>query len=431
MPKKMHDILPPKAKRKIDSTVKELVRDLSVAPKKRKVSQKKIVQEPVLVKQDRRFPLKEIVIGGVVVVLLLGWYGVTKLPKADIQIWPKTDTLTLSQKITADKSATKLNISGGIIPAIYIEEIKDGKQEFLATGSASDDGKATGSIRVYNKANSGFTLVKGTHFLSDSGKYFITLSRLSIPAMSNKKPGSVVVQVQAKDSGEEYNIGPSKFSAPKLYGTPYYYNVYAQSDDDMTGGKTGTVKKVTTDDIKQAKDSLTKKLLQEAKDSLKAKLSPEDVLLDGAILNTVISDVADVVSGTVADTFNATASVKVSALIVKKQDLEALVKDNVLSQLPKSNDFIEESLDIKPSPTTLDMKMGNMTLDTTSSVKTYHSINRNELVDLFVAKSGDQIKQVIDQMYEGQISELKINFWPFWVHQAPDNKNRIKINLNF
>ncbi len=426
----MHDILSPKAKRKIDSTVKEIVKDLSVVSRKKRTVHKKIVQESI-VKKEKSFPLKEIVIGGAVVVLLLAWYGITKLPKADIQIWPKIDTLTLSQKITADKSVTVIDISRGIIPATYVQEIKDGKQEFLATGSASDDGKATGSIIIYNKNNSVFTLVKGTHFLSDSGKYFVTLARISIPAMSKKTPGSALAQVQAKEAGESYNIGSSKFSAPKLYGTEYYYSIYAQSDSNMSGGQTGEVKKVTADDIKEAKNSLTKKILQEAKDSLRARLLADEVLLEGAIQNTVVSDSADVAAGTIVDKFNESVSVKISALVVKKHDLEVVVKDNIVSELPKVNNFIENSLDIKPILTSVDFKAGKMILDTSSSVKTYYNINNNELIDLFPAKSGDQIKQVIDQLHEGQISELKINFWPFWVHRAPDNKNRIKINLNF
>src|SRR3989344_7335731 len=132
MAKKMHDILSPTAKRKIDNTVKELVEGLSVEPKKKRVSRKKVVQEPVLVAKKtikKRFPLKEVLVGGVVVVLLLGWYGVTKLPKADIEIWPKTETLTLSQKINADKSATAVDAVRAIIPATYMEEAKEGTQE--------------------------------------------------------------------------------------------------------------------------------------------------------------------------------------------------------------------------------------------------------------------------------------------------------------
>lgn len=456
MAKKMHDILSPKAKRKIDNTVKDLVKGLSVEPlgrsqageaKKKRVSRKKVVQEPVLVKhepvkhepakpalrpkKERRFPLKEVVIGSVVVLGLLGWYGATKLPKVDIEIWPKTETLTFSQKINADKSATIVDSAKAIIPATYLEETKDGKQEFLATGSASDDGKATGSIRIYNKTESVFTLVKGTHFLSDSGKYFVTTARISIPAMVRKTPGSAVAEVIAKEAGEDHNIGPSKFFAPKLSGTAYYYNIYAQSTTDMTGGHVGKVKKVTADDIKEAKDSLTKKLFQEAKDSLQSRLSEEEVLLDGAIQNIIVSDSADVIAGAIAEKFNESVSVKVSALVVKKQDLRALVRANVTSKLSAGDNFIEESLDIKPSPTSLDIKTGKMALDTDVSVKTYQSVDINELVNLFATKNGDQIKQIVDQMHEGQISELKINFWPFWVHNAPDNKNRINVDLKF
>ena len=99
--------------------------------------------------------------------------------------------------------------------------------------------------------------------MSDSGKLFVALQKIVIPAAkksgSKITPGSVQINVQAVEGGTDYNIAPSNFSVPGLKGTAYYYSIYATSTAAMTGGYTGKVKKVTDDDIQGAKDVLTKK----------------------------------------------------------------------------------------------------------------------------------------------------------------------------
>ncbi len=476
MSKKMYDIVPPKkvakvvgslegavlgGKKKRSKVVKEFKE--TVRPKKvemaaivRPAEQPKIVDTSVAQTKNygpapktselpslapsphsatpekkKKFALKEILIGGVVIVLLLAAYGVTKLPKADVEIWPKQDTLTLSEKVAADKSATAVNLANMVIPSRLVQESKDLSQQFPATGSASDDGKATGTIKVYNKTGSAFGLVKGTHFLSDSGKYFVTMARVSIPAGSKNTPGSISVQVQAQESGTDYNIGPSKFSAPKLQGTAYYYNIYGESTTAMTGGHTGTVKKVTDDDIKQAKDLVTKTALQNAKDALKSTLAANDILLDGAMENSVTDNGPDVKSGAIADAFNEKVSVKILALVFKKQDLEAFIKSDIAAKLPSTSTFLPDTLTDSYDVTALDTKNGKLSLSVNGSVKTYYSMDVNNLVEAFKTKTSDQIKAVLDQQYNGRVAELKINFWPFWVHSAPDNGKRITVHLNF
>jgi len=431
--------MPPKLAHKVEDTIKDLD-----GAKKRKSSKKKStpktssaslheVQNKPKPKPKKRSPLWGILVGAGVVILALGVFAYVKLPEVNVQIRPKIIPLTLAEKITIDTSATSPDLSGKIIPAQYVEEIKTGQQVFPATGSASNDDKATGTITVFNKIDPSmpFALKTGTHFLSDSGKYFVTLGKVTVPAVKNGKPGSVAVQVQAEETGPDYNIGASKFSIPKLNGTSYYYSVYGESTAPMQGGQTGKVKKVTSDDIQTAQDTLSKSILSNAKDALKSKLGSGDVLLDGAITSSVVNANADAKPDATADTFNESVTVKVSALVFKKQDMETLITNDIASQLQNDTTTIEKSLQINYTPEPNDASSGKLTLDTSSSINTYANINTDDLINVIGMKSADQIKQTIDQMYQGKITELKVNFWPFWVSKAPSDKNRIKINLNF
>ena len=433
MAKKIFDILPPEVAQKKGGPAKS-----SAASHKRKKSVvvEKEITKPIARPQSKTtkksFPKMRWIVGSIVV-LLLGIYLYNSLPKADIEIWPALDSVALQEKITVDKAASSVDIAKKIIPARQVDVEKEGSQEFPATGNASNDGKASGTIKIYNKISPSapFTLKIGTHFLSDSGKYFVTLERVVITAAKGSSPGAITVKVEAEESGDAYNIKASKFSVPKLSGTPYYYSIWAESTSPMTGGYAGTVKKVTKDDVSSAKDVLTQKLLSQAESNLRAGLAADEVLLDGAITRNVIDATSDVAVNTVKDTFIEQAKVKVLALVFKKSDVEKFAKDKVLAQLPDNKELLENTLDITYTPDVINTQSGIATLNIKFSIKTYYHIDINDLVRATSMQSSDQIKEMIGQKYDTKISKLQVNFWPFWVKEAPEDEGKIHVNLHF
>jgi hypothetical protein len=438
MAKKIYDIIPPKIVHQIEGGIKNLMAD---------AQRKKHRKETHHPRKKRGFPLKEVLIGVLVLAIILAGFLYFKLQKAEIEIWPKTETLSFEEQITADKSVGSIDPINKVIPSQYLEEEKEIWQDFPATGNVLKEGKAEGTIKIYNKYNnppSSLTLKKGTHFLSDSGKYFITLQKITVPAAQIKSgklvPGSIETKVVAAESGKDYNIGPAEFSVPKLAGTPYYYSIYAKSTDSMTGGFTSQVKQVTDDDIQKAKDFLTKKLLDDAESSLKKKISSaknsvsgesDSILLESAILREIVDASSVVKSGAIVDSFNYQAKVRVGGLIFKKSDLEKFAKAYILSKISDSKTFLEKSLSINYSPKTVDIREGKITLDLGFSAKIYQTIDKNDLISLFREKSASEIKETVNRDLEGQVSQIKVNFWPFWVTKTPRDKNKIKVDLMF
>ncbi len=425
MPKKIYDILPPKVAHKFEKEVKAFLNEDGGAKKKHKTRSHK--------KEKKRFPLREILVGGSVIIILLAIYVISKLPKAEIQIWPKVDSFNIQEKVTADKSFSEIDLASKVIPARYIEQDQEGQQEFPSTGLTSNDSKASGVIKVYNKISPSepFTLKAGTHFVSDSGKYFVSVEKVVIPSAQKGKAGSVNVKVQAQEAGMDYNIGAAKWSVPKLSGTAFYYSIWGESSGSMSGGYTGKLKKVTKDDILEAKDLLTKKLSGQAEDLLKKKIASDEVLFDEAISNNVADFNCDAKPDSIADKFNESMKVTFSALVFKKQDLEELVKDDISSKLSDSQSFLEKTLKLNYNPDLVDVQGGKETINLQSSVNTYYKVDNDNVIDLAKRKSDGNIEDIISQMYGEKISKVKVNFWPFWVKKAPSDGSRIKIKLNF
>lgn len=440
MARKIYDIIPPKVAKKLENTIRELSSPVVAAPKRRKKQSAPIKPLAPIGKNNIQrersgiFSKRNIFIGGGILVLLLAIYLYNSLQKATIEISPTMRDISLQEKVTADRAVKNINVVAKVIPAEYIEVEKENTQEFPATGTSSTDSKATGSIIIYNKMDpaSSVTLLKGTHFLSDSGKYFVTLDKLTIPAAKSKSaPGSIIAKVQAKEVGTDYNIGASKFSVPKLSGTAYYYGIYAESKSKMVGGSTGRVKKVTKDDIEGAKDALTKSLFQDAQSSLQGSLTDNDILLEGATIKTIVSATSSEEVGAVADKFTESAKVKVSAMIFKKDDLQQFVRDYINSKLKDDEEFLAESLKIDYSPDLIDLQKGKEAINLIILARSYNSIDQNNLMTLLEGKSASQIKDVIDEKYGDNVSGVKVNLWPFWTTKAPNNNNKINIKLNF
>jgi hypothetical protein len=435
MPRKIYDIKPPKLVKKVEKDDPKGTPEFFTEDKKPRVRR---TEKPVVKrKKERKSILLPIIITIFVVLLIIAIYLFFKLPKAEITIWPKVDTLSFKQTITADKSVDTVDLEKSAIPAQYFQVTKTNSQDFPATGNASNEGMAKGNITIYNKYEPvmPFTFRAGTHFMSDSGKLFITFQKVVIPAAKKSGgkiiPGSVQIEVQAVEGGADYNIAPSKFSVPGLKGTAYYYSVYATSTEAMTGGYTGKVKKVTSDDIQGAKDVLTKKTTDDALLALQEQISSEYILLDSAILSDITSASTQTKAGAIADNFNYEVTVKASAVAFKKADIEKFAKDYIISKMPENKVMLEDSLATAYSASVVDVSGGKATINLDISSGVYQNIDKNSLKISLFGKNSEQIKQVISNTLQDQLLDTQVKLWPFWVTKAPNSQKVVNIDLKF
>lgn len=373
--------------------------------------------------------------GGFLLIFILGYFYFS-FQKAKIEIWPKTELLSSNDEITADKSISEIDFENKKIPAEIFEIEKELWQDFPATGDTQNSAKASGTIKIYNKLNppSAFTLKTGTHFLSDSGKYFVTSEKITIPAGTLKSgkitPGSVSIKVVAEDAGKDYNIEASKFSIPKLVGTDYYYSIYAESTDSMTGGFLSDVKKVTDLDLSNAKKELSEKVLSEVEISLRQKIPSDYVVFGDAILKEVAETFSPVKSGAVVDNFSYQAKVKAKALAFKRQDIEKFAKNSINSQSPEKS-ILEKSFKLDFNPESVDMDSGKIVLASDTSCRVYQPIEIDDLNQLLAQKNKLEVKDIIFSRLPNQVERLDVTFWPFWTQKVPTNKDKINIELKF
>ena len=351
------------------------------------------------------------------------WWG-----RAEIEIWPETEILEIEKEIEVREKMTEsdptLWIAQKAIPGAFLQEEKEASQQFSSSGIIEKKVLATGQIRVYNKYHEPITLIPGTRFMSDLGKQFHSLKKITIPAK-----GYIDAQVEADVPGQDYNIKPSKFSVPglKKWGE-LFYSVWGESLAPMEGGLIGEVSQVTQKDLEEAEKILVEKLLKEGEESLKKNIPSDSILLEGALNQEIIEKFSLAKAGQELEFFISKAKVKSEALIFKKSDLESFAKEFIYSQIDQAKKLHEKSLKLRYEPRFIDLKTGKITLSLEITAKIYSDINVQEISEKVKGKSLAGGKNFLERM--PGVFEAQVKIWPFWVEKIPENPEKIEIKLN-
>lgn len=421
MPQKIFDILPPTAPNNLQKGEKESLFErefLPLAPEKEK---------------KKKGNLKKIIgaICAVLILTILFLHFVTY--KAEILIWPETQTSDFDEKVNIEPKASQVDLVVKNIPGETLEQEKEISGDFPASGKTEK--KAKGKIRVFNNSNKTVRLIVGTRFRPPSQEllYFCSLKSLSIPAKSY-----IDAEFEAcyPGTGEKYNLGPSKFSVPGLAGTELFYYVYGESFTAMTGG--GESLRVTQEDLDRAKNILAERLLTESKTSFKNLIPVKDlILLDEGISQEIIDSSSLTKVGSEMAKFNFKVKSKLKAILFKKSNLEEFAEEFILASLrnkeegdekiPVTLKILKDSLKINWQVESLDQKSGKIVLDLKFSAKVYYQTDENFLKSVLSGKSLDEAQIILEN--QPKIIKSEINFWPFWIKRIPENPERIKIKF--
>lgn len=371
--------------------------------------------------------------GPIVFLLIIAVLGLAfshfVLSKVNIEIWPDVENLNFQKEITVDGKTQESDVKNwfkeNTIPGQMFAQEKEISEQFTSSGSVEKNVLAKGKIRVYNQHTVLVGFVSGTHFRSDSGQQFHSLSKVTVPAK-----GYTDVNVEADLPGEEYNIGLSKFSIPGLRKTSseLFYSVWGESSDSMTGGFSGKASQVTQEDLDKAEKTLVEKLLKESESSFGKAIPPDFVLPQGALSQEIVDKNYSAKAGDAAESFTIKVKVNSKALIFKKSDLEAFTKEAIYSKLKASQKIDEKSLALEYKLTSLDLENSKISIDLKGYAKAYENVNIEALRDKIKGETLARSEEILAQ--EPDIFKARVTAFPFWIKIVPQNQDKVKIKLN-
>jgi len=418
------------------------IRDISPAseskpviiPKESKPKEKPVIKKKKIApKEKRHFPKLLIIIPSIIIVLAVIWLTSSFYSKLSLEIKPRTEEIVFQQEIEVNVNQDALNIQDKIVPGQFFDGNKEGSMVFKTKGVATDGQKAEGIIKVYNSHNPPrtFGFRETTRFLSAEGaRVFRAPDKVFLPAGTLKggkvEPSVTEVRVVAQEAGEDYNIGKSNFSVPGLAGSSFYYSIWAESDQAMTGGYIKEVNMVTEQGLDEAKIQLRKELIRLAKQDIEANLPEDYVLREDFFFIKTFDYSCDKESGDKVDEITCTGSIVVKGLGFKLSDIREIVMDQLKQEIPSEKSYDSNSLILEFIAKNLVSESGKLILDFETIVNVYDKLSE-EIISLQV--KGLHEKQIQKDIFENYpfIESVKSNFWPFWVKKAPKVLERIDV----
>lgn len=356
-----------------------------------------------------------------------------KFAKAVVKIWPATSELREETKISVNPTVASVDRAKNAIPGYTVSVEKTVKGESEVTGRKNVQGKAQGSVKIFNNYTSAQRLVKGTRLEADVEKFQPPLAKDESPwfrtteDVTLEPKSSAAVKVIADKSGEKYNIEPAIFNIPGLVGTPQYTFIYGQSFEKFQGGTQDNAFEVKKEDIEKAKADIVELAKDEIARDLEAKAKEQGLeIIDASVAKFEFGDaVIPVKAGDGVPKISAQIAAKATTIAYRKADLESLGRDFVASRIPAGNIANDKSLKMTSSYSGIDTTSGRPSLSLSAQLTVYSGIGENDLKKGLSEKSVNEAR--IFLMNQTGMKDVKIQVSPPWRFSIPRDLDRIEV----
>jgi len=414
MTKKFFDILPPSMAAKED-----------IPPDNPRAKEKSVLK-----KKNKGVFLKGL-LSLIVLFVVVVVFGFFLFPSAEIEIKPEKSSMKFSDELTMDFNAENPDISGKVIPVRLFEKEKTIEKEFSSTGKTTAEKKASGTITVYNEYSENSRTLVPSRFVSADGKLFWSKEKITIPGYKKEGgkivPGQKEVRVEANESGEGYNIGPTTFALPALAGSQLYTTIYAKSFSPMTGGAIGEISQVTENDLASAKSITIEEAKNSAREDLINSLSEGYIIMEQNISYEILEEESSLQKGSLSDSFKFKVKVKSSGFAFKKEDMDKFIDKIIADNLNKGEKVLQNSLSVDYSFNSANASSGVIPVKVSISGEAYKDINISDVKNALLGKSVEEAKILLGSLTE--VSEFKIKSKPFLRKSIPDNPADVEIIL--
>ncbi len=351
-----------------------------------------------------------------ITVLAIAALAFLLLPGAKVIITPREAVQSMQLDLTADPSATAINVSTGSLPTYSQEVAVEGTDTITATGFMPiADEPASGMLKFSNHSKAEITLPAMT-FVSTIGNDRVRFITTAVGDLTVKPNKSILVEARAIKPGISGNLPANRLVA--IEGELGL--VLAVTNPEATsGGLVVIVPTPTTQDLQSVHQRLSKKLIQEAIAELQARLPGEDVLIHpSAVVVEELEKSYSPTSGEPGERVKLTLRLKIKAQVVSGALLRGLVNPILDSNIPAGYNPIINSLVITALSSPIIEADG----------KAYWSVNvqRDLQADIPTHQAIESIKGLTPVEAERQLSEsiplneqTSIRITPGWWPRLP------------
>lgn len=364
------------------------------------------------------------------ILALIGAY--IMFPTSSVEIFLKSEDLEKSMPIILTESVKIPDPEQNVFPANLLETIAEKSENFTSTGKKNLGGKATGTVTFTNGLDSlSHKYAVGTKLLSNNKTYLLKTS-VTIPGatVQNLKvvPGTVSVEIEAENAGEDYNIKPTKFIISSLPANQQEA-LYAQSSTDLKGGFTKEVQVVSKDDYELAKKKLVDELTVKLDDGLKSQANNLKVLeKSGEIGEPNVSSSVEIDGE--ASEFELKVSIKKQAMAINFPEFQNFLVNSLETRIETGKMVIipnEDAYGLVVDKIAYDK--GELDLTANIQAKVVDKIDTDVIKAKILSNSESKAKSYI--LSQPGVEKVEFNYSPVWLKRVAVLSKNVKVKLNF
>ncbi len=349
---------------------------------------------------------------------------------AKVKITPKHDEVEVNDVFEARKSAT-----GDTLPFEIMSVDGEVSKVIPSTGSTDSATKAKGTVVIYNSySTASQKLIATTRIETSDGKIYRLDNAVTVPGMKtvNGKvtPGSVEANVTSDQPGDTYNIAESDFVVTGFKGTAKETKFAVRSKGPFTGGSTGKVYTISTDDGKKAYDELTGELKTKLLTDAQNQVPRGYHMFSGATIFDIDNNSQSFTSKTTDITLNASGTLSVF-IVPEKSFTETLAlklingfDPEVPVRIQNLNDMdvtIQNAESITPAST------NTISLQVKGTPLFVWEVDTGAITKDLLGSSKKDFNTIIAKYPGVETAELLLK--PFWITKIPRNESDIKITV--
>ncbi len=369
-----------------------------------------------------------------------GYVLAFQLSSVDVFITLATTEVPIEEQITADPGITEVDLETLSIP---VESIKDDTLSTSADDKASGAGvrgdKASGVIEIWNYLEQEITVAQGTAIVSTQSNLVYELQAATTIAAAEKSgvivtPGGMEEElwVQAKEVGDDYNISSSESEFTFKVGDYATSEVVGKLFREIKGGTSEDFVAVSQEDIDRVKTKLTETLTEQGKTKLQNLVPVGYKLLTGTevFTETEVTSVPEL--GEAAENFSVSLKGEMTGMIVKEDDLRAVIEELLSRNVEVANDFELNNLTTIAVANVVKQEDGKITFTIASSGSLKSSITREDIQAQLAGKTMSEAGSILSGLSE--VTEYRMEFFPQIVPESiryvPSDIGRIKVRID-
>lgn len=376
--------------------------------------------------QTKTLPVKTGVT--VLMLILLGGLGYWLLPKATVTVLTVPQTLSASDTITIDPTATSVDPQERIVPGKSREQTVSGEKTVPVEGVKNVGDPARGTVTIYNKSLTTRTFKKGT--VLSSGNIKFTLDSDVEVASASESVGSITfgkndAGVTASVIGNQSNLpGGSEFS---FADTPTSTAI-ARNDNAMTGGTSREVTVVSRTDVDNFVKNVSAELTTKAQEELATSVTGGEHMIEGTIKTTVKERIFDKEINQEATELHGKLTITVSGVTYSQEDIRSMLISSGSLVVPEGYTLDQRSASITLSDIEV-ARDGTITAAVAIEASALPSIDIGSLAGVLAGKSIDEAQTYLQTISGVGGMQVSVRFSPV-KSRLPINRKNISVSIS-